>query len=566
MPLVEVRISDLEDLIGKRLPLEALTKYIVMLKGEIEHVEGDILEYEATHDRPDLFSAEGLARAIKGLAEISPGLRRFDVREGDSEVLVNKIDYRPYVACAIVRNVVLTEEAIRQLMQLQEKLHMTYGRKRKKVSIGMYDLDKIDPPVYYKAMPKEEIRFVPLDMERELTADEILRLHPKGIEYGDILRGKKHYPILVDSQGVVLSMPPIINSEDTKVTVKTRDVFIDTTGTSLNDVLQLLTIITTSIVERAPEGYIETIKLRYPDGNVIMAPQLNERHMKLEVDYVNETLGLNLSMDEVSHYLAMMRFGTSGRFKDTIEVIVPSYRLDVLHPIDLVEEVAMAYDYERLIPELPKTHVTIGSIDPLEFFSRKVRDIMIGLGFQEVLNYMLSSKELLVHRMRRKAFQLVEVENPVSERFSVLRDSLLPGLLYVFSMSKGYGYPQRIFEVGDVAIIDPSKENRVREERHLSAAIASSKVTLVDALVVLNSLARSLGVPIAYAPPSGNRRLPSFIEGRCGLILLEGREELGVVGEIHPEVIENFGLTVPIAAFEINLDKLLMAYEKIHAS
>ena len=558
MPLIEVKISDLERLIGKGIPTNELERYITSLKGEIEKIEEDTLEYEATHDRPDLFSAEGLARAIKGLMKLELGIRKFPIKEGNIRIMVEEVPYRPFIACAVVRNVQLGEEALRQLMQLQEKLHLTYGRNRRKASIGLYDLDTITPPIYYKAISKERIRFIPLDMNKEMSADEILHNHPKGIEYREILLGKHRYPLLFDSEGKVLSMPPIINSEDTKVSVRTRNVFIDVTGTDINAVLGILTIMTTSVVERASGGYIETVIISYPSETII-SPILKEEKVNLSTSYANKILGLSLSPDEICEYLLMMRFNAEVLSQDEVKVTVPCYRMDILHPIDLVEEVAMAYGFDNLIPELPEDHVTIGKVNPIELFSQKIREIMAGLGFQEVANYMMSNKEILLKRMRLKSTPLVEVKNPVSERFSALRNWLLPGLLYVLSMSKGCGYPQRIFEVGDVALIDLSLENRVKEERHLAAVIASSKVTLVDALVILDALARTLGVTFKYITPE--KVHPSFIEGRYGKIFLNTKE-IGFVGEVHPEVLLNFNLEVPVTAFEIRLDTLFNEYIK----
>ncbi len=556
MPVIQVSIRDLTRLVGRTLESEELEHYILALKGEIESIEGDLLEYEATHDRPDLFSAEGLARAIKGLAKIEKGLRKFETFDSSVGVYVEGVPYRPFIGCSIVENVQLDEEAIRQLMQLQEKLHTTYCRNRRRASIGMYDLDVLTPPIYYRCVPKDQIRFVPLDMTEELSGEEILRKHPKGIEYAHILAGKKRYPLLVDSKGLVLSMPPIINSEDTRVTERTRNVFVDVTGTDLKTVLQVLTLMTTSIAERAPNGRIGVVEIIYPERR-LKCPELGTESLLLEANYVNDILGLSLKTEEIKEYLEMMRFGVKIAANNKLEVQIPAYRVDILHPIDLVEEVAMAYGYENLEPELPEEHFTIGLPDPLEEFSKLVREIMAGLGYQEVANYMMSCRRLLVDLMLIKDANVVEVENPVSERYSALRNWLIPGLLQTLSSSRGRGYPQRIFEVGDVAIIDYNMDNCVREERHLAAAIAHPKATLVDALVSLNALMRTLGIQASYE----ESKHPSFIEGRFGNVLVDG-EVIGFVGEVHPLVLSNFKLEVPVAAFEIDLSKLFEFYKK----
>ena len=225
MPVVDVAIWDLERLTNSRVDMGILEKFLPRLKCEVEGIEGDVVYYEATHDRPDLYSAEGLARALKGLMELELGLPKFKVKNADIKCKIKGPEYRPYAFFSVVHGLKLDDEAIRQLMQLQEKLHMTYGRNRRKVSIGMYDLSKISPPISYIAVRPEEISFTPLDMNVELSLKEILKKHPKGQEYGHLISGHDRYPLLVDSKGTVLSLPPIVNSEDTRVTENTEDVF-----------------------------------------------------------------------------------------------------------------------------------------------------------------------------------------------------------------------------------------------------------------------------------------------------------------------------------------------------
>lgn len=567
MPIVEVKIEDLKRLIGRDLDLNEIKHGIFTLKGEIEEVtsEGTIV-YEATHDRPDLYSAEGLARALKGLFNIETGLRQYNVREDVKvECVVEDVWYRPYIAMAIVRGVELDDEALRQIMQLQEKLHVTYCRGRRKASIGVYDLDKVKPPFRYMLEDKRKIRFTPLDMQYPMSGEEILRKHEKGLEYGYIIAKYQKYPLLVDSQNRVLSMPPIINSEDTRVTEETKNIVIDVTGTDLNTVLNILNIMVTSIAERGRKAEIIPVVVEYvKDGRKIETPKLEYSSLTLNIDYVNSTLGLNLTVEDVCKLLKMMRHDSEAIDEKTLKVIFAPYRIDILHPIDLVEDVAIAYGYENIEPELPLDHYTQGKISLIERFTRIIREVMCGLGFEEVLNYMLTSVENIVDKMLlNDRSRVIIIENPVSQRYNAVRNWLIPCLLETLSANRGYRLPIRIFEVGEVAWISEDEDNKAHEERHLAAVIADEELTLVDIMVPLRALLRTLDIEAYFK----NYKHPSFIKGRCGKIVLKGYDEVvGFFGEIHPQVLQNFNIDVPVVAFEVNIHRLAeLYYEHIKA-
>ena len=546
MPIIEAAVWDLERLSGKALTRSELEDLLPRLKCEVEGYEGDYIYYEATHDRPDLFSAEGLARALRGLLGVELGLPHFEIADARLKGVNEGPDYRPYAFFAAVYGAKLDDEAVRQVMQLQEKLHVTYGRNRSKVSIGVYDLSKVKPPIKYVAADPESVRFVPLDFTEPLSLREILRKHPKGVEYGHLISSHEKYPLLVDSEGTVLSMPPIINSEDTRVTEDTRDLFIDVTATDPRTGLKVLTIIATSIAERG--GKIGVVEVEGREG-VLSTPALDPERYTLDVSLVERLAGISLSSDEVADLLRRMRMDArpSG---DAVEVLVPPYRVDVLHPVDLVEEVVMAYGYERLVPVFtPPPHP--GREDPLEVFARVVRETMIGLGFQEVNNYMLTNKEVLYTKMRAEEIPTVEVENPRQETYSCLRTWITPQLMEVLSHSKHADYPQRIFEVGDVVLIDESSENMTKEERRLAFAVAGRNITLTDALAALRAFLATLGLSYDLVPT----KHPSLIEGRAARVFVNGID-VGIIGEVHPEVLSSHELAVPVAVCEINIYEL----------
>jgi len=550
MPVCEVARWDLERLTRAAVGGSELEDLMPRLKCEVEELTEEKVVYEATHDRPDLFSAEGLSRALRGLLGVERGLRRFRLASPGISAFNEGPGYRPYILFATVHGLRLDEEAVRQIMQLQEKLHATYGRNRRKVSIGVYDLARVKPPVRYVGVEPDAVSFRPLDFEAELTPREILERHPKGMEYGHLVRGHDRYPLLVDAGGNVLSMPPIINSEDTRVTTATRDVLIDVTATSVEAASAVLAIFATSLAERGEAiGTVEIV-----GGEPARSPNLEPRPMRLDVEAVEKLLGLRLGAAEVADYLSVMRFEANPLDEDTVEVLVPAYRPDILHQVDLAEEVLMAYGYDRVEAlYMPSPHP--GAPHPLEAFSRGLRELLAGFGLQEVNNYMLTSREVLFGRMGMAEEPVVEVANPRQETFSVVRSWLTPQLLQVLSHSSHADYPQRIFECGDVAIPDEGSELGVREERRVALAICDSRVALTDMHALLDSLMRSLGLRYALE----EFRHPSLIEGRAAKITVGG-VSIGFMGEVHPLVLESWRLEKPVVVAELSVNALMECY------
>ena len=544
MPVCRVALYDVSRLVGEELDVETLSDLLPRLKCEVEGVEGGYVEYEATHDRPDLFSAEGLARALRGLLGFELGLRTFRV-ERSGKAFNEGPSYRPYILLATVHGLSLDDEAIVQVMQLQEKLHATYGRDRRRVSIGVYDLSKVTFPVRYVEADPDSNRFVPLDFEEEMSLRKILERHPKGVQYAHLLAGKERYPLLLDSRGRVLSMPPIVNSEETRVTERTRDILIDVTATDRKAAEDVLAVVTTALAERGEKiGLVEVLS---DEGSWLLS--LEPGSVEFDVELVERVVGVRLTAEEAAECLKRMRLGAEA-FGTTVKALVPVYRLDVLHPIDLVEDVAMGYGLDKLVPEfMPPQHA--GREDRLELFCRKLRELVAGFGFQEVLNYMLTSKEVLYGLTGAPEVTTVEVLNPRQSQYSCLRTWLTPQLLQVLSKSKHADYPQKVFECGDVVLVDERYENSVREERRLAMAICDSKVTLTDMHAVIDSLMKLLGLRYKLVKSAH----PTFIGGRYATVEVEG-VNAGFVGEVHPQVLVNWGLEKPVVAAELNVNAL----------
>ncbi|MEM0231810.1 MAG: phenylalanine--tRNA ligase subunit beta [Candidatus Methanomethylicaceae archaeon] len=538
MPKINIDINDLKNLLKMEIKENELFEILSLLKCEVETIINNKITIEVTSDRPDLFSCEGIARAIKIYLkgyEWEPKI----LNSESIKLFVDKSveNIRPYIVAVAIKGVELNEEAIIQIMQLQEKLHSTYCSNRKKGSIGIYDLDKVSPPLYYKALNPKEINFIPLGYSKVMNGFDILKYTSKGMEYSWILEGKDKFPLLYDSKGIVLSMPPIINSEDTKVTENTKNIIIDVTGIDENIINSCLNIMSTSILERG--GSIQFFEIVY-ENRKIKTPNLNSIKTKLNINTVNKVLGLNLNSEEIIKLLSKMGHKVSNNF----EIISPPYRIDILHEIDLIEDIAIALGLNNIPPEIPKI-ATIGKPLKNSRIRARIRDLMIGMGFQEVITYILSSRNILEEKSLMKKREFVEIINPISSEYAVLRDCLIPKLLYFLSRNLHQPYPQRIFEYGDVVYIE---EGKAKISTHLAAVIADYKVSYEDIQAIVVSLFKNLSKNISFKPYND---MP-FIEGRAAKIILEGME-IGVVGEISPKVIINFGLETPVGAFECEI-------------
>lgn len=551
MPTVEFSLQDLRELLGRELSIDELEEAVLYVKGELEGFDGADVKLDIKDtNRPDLWSVEGIARELRGHLGLEKGLPELEAEpSGISLVIDAKVEkVRPRAIGAVVRGVSLDDSSIRQLIQLQEKIHLTYGRNRRSVAIGVYDYDRLTPPIRYTTVAPDGISFVPLDMEEELTPGEILEKHPKGREYGHLVRGHPEYPLMIDSAGNVLSIPPIINSSYTgKVTPETNNLFIELTGFEVGRLSPALNVLVAALHDRG--GRIGTVRVEYPD-RVITTPDLAPGEFTLSVDYALGTLGLELSPGEMAELLGRARY--SARVKGTtISLMYPPYRDDILHMRDVVEDIAIAYGLNNISPEVPRIP-TIGGVLPLEGFSDVIREVMIGLGYQEVLTFSLTSKEKLFDKMRLKEQGACEIANPVSINWSALRTWLLPSLMEFLASNRHADYPQRVFEVGDVVVPDDEAETRSRNVRKLACVLIHRRAGYEEASSVLDALLSTLGVD--FRLKAGEH--PSFIPGRTARVLF-GRKEIGFIGEIYPEVLNNWGLRMPAAAFELEVTPLL---------
>lgn len=544
MPTITASYRDLCGLLGRHIEPRALERALLMMGIETE-ITGDELRLEVAHNRSDLLSVEGIARALSGFLGIRRGLPSHRLRDSDIVVEVDAStgEVRPFVVGGVVEGVRFTDASIVQLMQVQDKLHETLGRNRRKVAIGIHDLDRVRPPFRYTTVAPNGIRFVPLNMDRELTPAQILREHPKGIEYGHLLRDFGRYPLIIDSQNEVLSMPPIINGQLTQVTADTHRLFIDVTGTDEPAVNQVLRILMTGFAERRSK--LRSVDVRYPKRRV-RTPDLRPRRYRLSVEHVNELIGIDINPRQVSAIARRMRYGVAGIKGGGLTLLAPPYRVDLMHEVDLIEDIAIGYGYDKLEPTLP-TVVTMGEGYPLERISDRARRVLTGLGFIEAMTYTLTNPKTNFELMRTRG-EAAEITNPVSEEYTIVRTSLLPCLLGVLRTNRRRELPQRVFEVGDVVLLDAGAETGARNARRVAAAMIGPEAGFTNIKAVAEALLRELG--ITYEVEATEH--PSFLEGRAAEFIVNGKR-LGIVGELHPEVILGFELGYPVAAFELDL-------------
>jgi phenylalanyl-tRNA synthetase beta chain len=546
--IVECRIDELLDLIGMKVSLEQLEETLFLIKAEVEKVDGNNMEIEVNPDRQDMLSAEGIARAVRAFLEVEPGLRKYRVKKSGKRIVVGKglERVRKYISCGIVKGVEISDDLIKDYMQLQEQLTSTHGRNRKKASIGLYVYDRIVFPVKYCLRKPEKVEFAPLGTDEVMDGPRIMSEHEKGAEYGDIISAFSKWPLLVDAEEKVLSLPPIINSNSLgRITEETTDIFVEVTGTHLPTVDQALNIMVAALVER--RGTIESVRVEYPDGKVMETPNMKPSLESIHKAEVVKLLGLDLSDEDLVASLA--RMGHEATVKGSkISVKSPAYRTDILHQVDIIEDISIGYGFNNIEPTMPVTS-TVGKLLPATRLKKKVSELMIGMEYQEVLSYIMSSPTVMNENMLRSD-DLVTTTNPKSRDFSVLRNSLLPILVSFTAQNQHADLPQRVFEVGDIVLPDERAETRIEQTPSVCGVVADVRVNLTEMMKDVVFLLTNLGLEGKFR--FTERDDPTFIKGRAGDVTVNGRK-VGLFGELSPEVLGKFEISNPMVGFEVKL-------------
>jgi len=526
---------------------ERMQNNIAMFGTTLENIDNQEIELEIFPDRPDLLSYQGFKRSFLNFLGKTKGLKKYKLNNPEKNYVVkvdsSVKDVRPYTVCAIIKGLKLDENKIKEIIDLQEKLHTTVGRKRKKLAIGIYPLEEIKLPISYLAKEPDKIKFQPLEAQKEMSGLEILQRHPTGKDYAHLLSGKSKFPIFEDANKNILSMPPIINSDSTgKITEKTKDVFIECSGFDLEILEKCLNIITATLADMNGKIYQMKIKGAYSKTT----PEFQAEKMKISLENTNKLLGLELNERQLKELLEK-----AGHNYSKNQVEIAPWRVDILHEVDLIEDVAISYGYENFQPEIPSIS-TIGQENPKETIKRKISEILVGLNLLEISNYHLTNRKdqftkMGISEKQEKGF--VELEGSKTD-YNIMRKDLTHYLLKIISENADSEYPQRIFEIGKVF---NQTAHSIEEHEKLSAAIVPGNFTELKQILLY--LSETAGINFQFKEPE--KKFPNwFIDGRIAEIYLENKL-VGYIGEIHPRILKNWKIKMPVALFELDLEEIL---------
>ena len=513
---------------------------------DLEHQDDKNIRLEYSPNRPDFSTFYGIARALNGLLGKEMGIPKFKVFE-NSKNLINVdssvLEIRPFIAGTVAKGHQLNNKTIKQIVSMQEDLHNGLGRKRSKASIGFHNLDNIAFPLEYTTA--ENLSFIPLDNSSELTLTEILSNTEPGKRFGKLL-GESRYPILKDSKANVISFPPIINSEETRIRDGVNNLFVEVTGIDKKAVYNVLDNIVATL---ADIGFkLETVNMQQGNTRDSFTANMNNTLPNVKTDYINKALGLSLSNEDIINCLRKSRLDATVIDSSTIDCMIPNYRIDIFGPIDIVEEVAIGYGLYNMEPSLPEFRF-YGNKSRQNYFFDKIRQAMIGMGLIEIINFILSNKDIHFKKMNLDRPNFFTVNNSKSDEHDILRQSLLPSLLFSLSKNIHEEYPQKLFEIGP--IFKPEKENF--EKWSLCCVNAFNGVTFSEIKAVLQTLMEICFNVKFETKPSENS---SFVRGRSADIIYK-ESVIGQIGEISPLLIDSFKIKMPVAAFELDLTGLL---------
>ncbi len=547
MPVITFKYQDLKDL-GIDMDKNELINTLPMMASDIEDFNDEEIKVEFFPNRPDNLSIEGIARSFKGFIGQETGLAQYKVeKSGESVIIDEKMkSIRPYIGFAKIEGVNFKGDKLKYVMDFQENLHWVIGRDRKKVAIGIHNADVVKAPYHYIASLPDENAFVALEKDVEMTPEEILNKHDKGEKYAHLISEFDCYPLILDDEGRVLSMPPIINGELTKISEDVENIIVDVTGTDERAVNQTLNIICSSFAESG--GKIKSMDLEYGD-RIITTPDLTAQTGLVHVDRANKLIGgTSLNAGDIQELLERARFGAEIIDDNELKVYIPSYRIDILHEVDIIENIAIQYRINNIQSQLPEVSTVAY---PNSWFSTEklIREVMVGMGFQEVMSLMLTSTQSHYENMLQEEKEHVDVLKPISVDRTMIRTSLINGLMEFLEDNKHEDLPQKIFEIGDVLYLDRNQENNVVSCKKLAGLICHSQANFTEIKSSITAILNNLG----YSMNLSSSDNASFIEGRVASVdgSAKNGEIKGVFGEISPEVITNFNLDYPVIGFEI---------------
>lgn len=548
MPVLKFKIERFKEVLPE-LSFDKLLEMLQRIKGEIEEVSDEYVEIEFEVDRPDLYTCEGIARYLKGLIGKELGAPKYEPYTTPYKVYVENVPSRPYIAVFVVENVRVDDAFFEELIQFQEKLHISLGGRRRRVAIGLHDLEKLpSKTLYYRFADIDTVKFRPLNMDATMSLREVLINTKQGREYGDISLQDNMHPVLYAGDEVI-SVPPVINADITRVEPGTKHLLVDVTGTDLRGVLDVSAVLAATLAERGGRR-IGVVRIDYEGGDSIETPDMKPREMYLEVPYVKRVLGIDVDVEEAANLLRSTRFDAEIEGDKKLRVVVPRYRIDILHPVDLVEEIAIAIGYEKLEPRKPEKLLRPMPL-PVHTWEKFARLILAGYGFVEVMSFTLTSCKEQKRVCGLKQDEMVVLSNPVSVELDCLRSCLLHQLLEVAAKNQSI-IPLRLFELGEVVIMS-NTDTGVEARNKLALLIMDYKAGYEDIQSYVYGLIRLMGDSILAVKQAEH---PALIRGRTAIIETK-HGVTGIMGEVKPEILEEYSITYPVAVAELDYTKVV---------
>ena len=570
MPKIEVNEKLFFNLLGKKYDYDMLEDRLTCGKAELDEKpdaslpeDQRVIKIELNDtNRPDLWSTAGVARQLRvhgggKASDYNTFMSSKDkiVDYGNRVVTVDPQlkDIRPYMIAFVISGKPIDEPMLLDIIQTQEKLCWNFGRKRRTVSMGVYRSSQIQWPVHYKAVDPDNTSFVPLQFEQPMTCRQILTDHPKGKDYGWILKDAPLFPLLTDDKGEIMSMAPIINSATLgAVQVGDSDLLVEMTGSDMTSLLLSANIVACDF---ADAGYtILPCKVEHPYdtgfGKDIVAPFYFQEPATASLSEINRLLGSQLTAEQATAALEKMG-NTVTVAGDKVTVQIPPYRNDFLHEVDIIEDVMMGMELSSFPPEKPRDF-TIGRLSPVTLFSRKAKSLMVGLGYQEMIFNYLGSKKDYIQKMNIEGEKVIEISNPMSENYQFVRPSIIPSLLGAETGSGNAVYPHKIFEIGKIAFLCDEEVTGTRTRQSIGFLTAAGDANFNTAASEVATLLHFLDHQ--YTVTESND--PRFIPGRQANIMVKDKV-VGIFGEVHPAVLENWAITVPCVAGELDIEELM---------
>ena len=574
MPKIECNEKLFFQSLGKKYDYDALEEILPWAKAELDEKpdmslpeDERVVKIELNDtNRPDLWSTNGVARQLRihqggKTADYEKFLSTKDkILDCENRIVIvdeSVKDVRPYMVAFMIAGKPIDDAMLKDIIQTQEKLAWNFGRKRKSLSMGVYRIDQIKFPVKYHGVDPDKTSFVPLQCEEPMTCRQILTDHPKGKDFGWILKDAPKFPLLEDATGEIMSMAPIINSATLgAVQVGDKDLMVELTGDTIENLMLAANIVACDFADAGYE--IKPIVCKHPYdtgfGKDIVVPFYFQPSTKAKLSSINKLLGSNF--DEKTVIDALERMGSkveaTKEGDDVVFTLYPApYRNDFLHEVDIIEDVMIGMDLSAFEPESPNDF-TIGRLLPVTIFGRKAKTIMVGLGYQEMIFNYVGSKKDYVEKMNFDESKVIEIANPMSENYQFIRPQVMSSLLRAESGSANVMYPHKIFEIGKVAYLDETENTGTTTKTHLGFLTAASNANFNEAASEVSSLLYFLDHNYEVKESNDSR----FIPGRQAAILVKGKE-VGVFGELHPQILENWNISTPCVAGEIDLEELM---------